>query len=378
MKKDLEQKFKRELMRLCEKATLYSSGKINVSSTPYFLYWKLFGRTSKNFDVVIFEKEDKISLRTMDTFIENRRQEYIDGSCEYTTPAQIDFRALMKNTEFTRDLVTYAEFESRYFYLWRETIIMVSLTKGKILISLYTAIEKEAEDFLGLITLLRPNNRKKNTYTFLVKSDDGLYENKLSFDKQEVDIKKNYNDDLPWDEMMRFIESKKEGLVILYGPAGTGKTTLIKYLIQENPGKDFILINSKDLENPDCDCYLEYFLEDDNRVFILEDCEKLLLTRNQGGGSNQLITILNMTDGLLGSTLKTKFICTFNTDIKNIDTALLRKGRMKVKYYVGPLCVEKTRELMNDKTIQKEMTLAEIYNTEKNDFSKEPKKRIGF
>jgi hypothetical protein len=378
MKKDLEQKFKRELMKLCEKATLCSSGKINVSSTPYFLYWKLFGKTCKSFDVAIFEKEDKISLRTIDTLIENRRQEYVYGSCEYPTPAQIDFRALMENTEFTRDLVTYSEFESRYFYLWRETIIMVSLNKGKTSVSLFTANEKEAEDFLELITLLRPNNRKKNTYTFLVKSDDGLNEKKLSFERQEVDLKKNYNDDLPWNEMMRFVGSEEEGLAILYGPAGTGKTTLIKHLIQENPEKNFILINSKDLENPDSEYYLEYFLENDNRIFILEDCEKLLLTRNQGGGSNQLITILNMTDGLLGSTLKTKFICTFNTDLRNIDTALLRKGRMKVKYYVGPLCIEKTRELMNDETIQKEMTLAEIYNQEENDFSKTSQKRIGF
>jgi SpoVK/Ycf46/Vps4 family AAA+-type ATPase len=255
---------------------------------------------------------------------------------------------------------------------------MISLNKAKTSVSLFTANEKEAEDFLGLITLLRPNNRKKNTYTFLVKSDDGLNEKKLSFERQEVDLKKNYNDDLPWNEMMKFVGSEKEGLAILYGPAGTGKTTLIKHLIQENPEKNFILINSKDLENPDSEYYLEYFLENDNRIFILEDCEKLLLTRNQGGGSNQLITILNMTDGLLGSTLKTKFICTFNTDLRNIDTALLRKGRMKVKYYVGPLCVEKCRELMNDKTIQKEMTLAEIYNREENDFSKETKKRIGF
>jgi SpoVK/Ycf46/Vps4 family AAA+-type ATPase len=167
-------------------------------------------------------------------------------------------------------------------------------------------------------------------------------------------------------------------LAILYGPAGTGKTTLLKKLIQENPKKEFILINSKDLENPDSEGYLEYFLENKNRIFILEDCEKLLLSRNQGGGSNQLVTILNMADGLLGSTLKTKFICTFNTDLGNVDEALLRKGRLKLKYYVGPLCLEKTRELAKDETIQKEMTLAEIYNQEENDFSKTSQKRIGF
>ena len=380
MKKDLEQKFKRELMKSCEKAMLYSSGKINSSSSiPYFLYWKLFGRTCREFDLAIYEKTEQVFFRTLDTLIENRRQEYVYGSCgECPTPAQIDFRALMENTEFTRDLITYAEFESRYFYLWRETIIRVSLNKGRTSVSLFTANEKEAEDFLGLITLLRPNNKKKNTYTFLVKSDGELNEKKLAFERQEVDLKKNYNDDLPWNEMMRFVGSEKEGLAILYGPAGTGKTTLIKYLIQENPEKNFILINSKDLENPDSEYYLEYFLENDNRIFILEDCEKLLLTRNQGGGSNQLITILNMTDGLLGNTLKTKFICTFNTDLRNIDEALLRKGRMRLKYYVGPLCLEKTRILANDVTIQKEMTLAEIYNQEENDFSKTSQKRIGF
>ena len=30
-------------------------------------------------------------------------------------------------------------------------------------------------------------------------------------------------------------------------------------------------------------------------------------------------TILNLTDGLLGDGLKLKFICTFNTDINQID-----------------------------------------------------------
>jgi SpoVK/Ycf46/Vps4 family AAA+-type ATPase len=85
-----------------------------------------------------------------------------------------------------------------------------------------------------------------------------------------------------------------------------------------------------------------------------------------------------MTDGLLGSTLKTKFIGTFNTDLRNIDEALLRKGRLRLKYHVGPLCVEKTRKLMGDETIEKGMTLAEIYNKEENDFSKKIEKKIGF
>jgi hypothetical protein len=285
----------------------------------------------------------------------------------------------MNNPEFISEIKTSVEISrTGTVYYWKNMIVWLSYLRNRIWVYLFTKDREEAESFLKLVTIPKINKKKRNMYSFLVKSENGIDERKLMFDSQRIDLKKNYNDDLPWNELKEFVRSGKEGLAILYGPAGTGKTTLLKKLIQENPKKEFILINSKDLENPDSEGYLEYFLENKNRIFILEDCEKLLLSRNQGGGSNQLVTILNMADGLLGSTLKTKFICTFNTDLRNIDEALLRKGRMRLKYYVGPLCLEKTRILANDVTIQKEMTLAEIYNREENDFSKTSQKRIGF
>jgi ATP-dependent 26S proteasome regulatory subunit len=41
-----------------------------------------------------------------------------------------------------------------------------------------------------------------------------------------------------------------------------------------------------------------------------------------------LINILNNSDGLLSDELCIKFICTFNAPLKDIDEALLRKGRL--------------------------------------------------
>ena len=372
-----EQKFKKEVMKVYEK--YLRAGKGDFREYVHLIYWNMFGDTCQSYSISKFNDEDQIFLRGTYELIDERKEEFVSGIGRYSGPVQVDMIRLMNNPEFISEIKTSVEISrTGTVYYWKNMIVWLSYLRNRIWVYLFTKDREEAESFLKLVTIPKINKKKRNMYSFLVKSENGIDERKLMFDSQRIDLKKNYNDDLPWNELKGFVRSGKEGLVILYGPAGTGKTTLLKKLIQENPKKEFILINSKDLENPDSEGYLEYFLENKNRVFILEDCEKLLLSRNQGGGSNQLVTILNMADGLLGSTLKTKFICTFNTDLRNIDEALLRKGRMRLKYYVGPLCLEKTRILANDVTIQKEMTLAEIYNQEENDFSKTSQKRIGF
>jgi hypothetical protein len=372
-----EQKFKEEVMKVYEK--FLGVGRGDFREYVHLIYWNMFGDTCQSYSISKFNDEDQIFLRGTNELIDERKEEFVSGIGRYSGPVQVDMIRLMNNPEFISEIKTSVEI-SRIgtIYYWKNMIVWLSYLRNRIWVYLFTKDREEAESFLKLVTIPKISKKKRNMYSFLVKSENGIDERKLMFDSQRIDLKKNYNDDLPWNELKEFVRSGKEGLAILYGPAGTGKTTLLKKLIQENPKKEFILINSKDLENPDSEGYLEYFLEDKNRIFILEDCEKLLLSRNQGGGSNQLVTILNMADGLLGSTLKTKFICTFNTDLRNIDEALLRKGRMRLKYYVGPLCLEKTRILANDVTIQKEMTLAEIYNQEENDFSKTSQKRIGF
>ncbi len=76
-----------------------------------------------------------------------------------------------------------------------------------------------------------------------------------------------------------------------------------------------------------------------------------------------------MGDGLLGDALQLKIICTFNSDLKEIDDALLRKGRLIIRYYFDKLAVEKSIRLQQSvkcTTIRHEaLTLAEIYHTDK-------------
>lgn len=90
-----------------------------------------------------------------------------------------------------------------------------------------------------------------------------------------------------------------------------------------------------------------------------------------------------MADGLLSDIVNIKFICTFNAPITKIDPALLRKGRCVAKYQFGPLKADKVRVLnekynLGHKKI-KDMTLAEIYNPDKPDYTEKTKeKKIGF
>lgn len=87
----------------------------------------------------------------------------------------------------------------------------------------------------------------------------------------------------------------------------------------------------------------------------------------------------------LCDSLNIKFICTFNSDLSSIDNALLRKGRLKVKYEFGNLTPEKTLKLGTSLGIPEEelkgksLPLCDIYNYNVQTGNKvRERKKIGF
>ena len=238
----------------------------------------------------------------------------------------------------------------------------------------------------------KPKLIPNNVYT--VAYDNCFYLNKLpTKDFSELDIAKHYNDDFAAENeiIKTFIEADDEsGLLILHGDKGTGKSTYIRHLISANPEKKFVYIPANLLGMLSQPNFSTFLMTLQNHVIILEDCEEAIKDRKSNGTPAAVSLLLNLTDGLLSDGLGLKFICTFNDDVKNIDAALLRKGRLISKYEFKPLNAEKANALLEElygekfdngeyeisPTTDKPLSLADIYHFYEASYEKERRKII--
>lgn len=247
-----------------------------------------------------------------------------------------------------------------------EDLAIDEISKETALKNLLIFSTQEPEFFIPYIPEYKERPKSKTPiYRYVsVSNGDFDYSNFKILKNPDVSLD-NYNDDLPYQELLDFCNAEYCGLSLLYGTPGTGKTTLIKKLIT-NSDATFYLLDASLLANITSAEFLDFLTGYcSSSVFILEDCEKLLVDRNKN--YNPWIgTLLNLTDGMLGEGLGIRFICTFNASIKDIDPALLRKGRLKICYEFKPLAKEKVDTLAKElhKDISGMKTLAEIYTDE--------------
>jgi hypothetical protein len=212
--------------------------------------------------------------------------------------------------------------------------------------------------------------KRDRTNLYAIKqTQDGFDLTPQVIKRSEVDIDANYNDDFKEAHKVisEFIDNKDEhGIVILNGVMGTGKTHYIRHLINSNPNQTFILGTKNIAEQIAEPSFIEFLSRNQNSILILEDCENIVRKRSMNE-SSAVTNLLNVGDGLLSDSLKIKIIITFNTDLRNIDTALQRKGRLKYQYTFNELCPKKSEALLKSlgyspSRITKGMSLADIYN----------------
>ena len=200
-----------------------------------------------------------------------------------------------------------------------------------------------------------------------------------------INLEENYNDDfIPvYNDIVKFLDQRESGLIILSGEIGSGKSYLIRHLLSQHPKEYIIVTNAiaSHLANPE---FVAFMLEHKDSIFILEDCEQILMDRSENSFGGAIANILNMSDGLMSDIFNVKFLCTFNADINKIDPALLRKGRCYARYEFGKLSADKVEKFCKSHNIElpeyKEMTLGELYNQDVSDDYKidKSKKKIGF
>ena len=105
-------------------------------------------------------------------------------------------------------------------------------------------------------------------------------------------------------------------------------------------------------------------------VLLIEDAEPLLASRESNTRIQGVTNLLNMTDGLLNDVLKLQIICTFNVELRQLDAALLRPGRLIARKEFKALGEIEANLLAQSLGIKHHFTapatLSEIYALQKN------------
>lgn len=304
----------------------------------------------------------------------------------YGPNVEILFHMNMSKHAFTPDPVEENQIGQEVIYKVGEGIIIHLLDQSYALLYPSLMSEEEVKHLLHIIEGDVAERERKKLHKFsMITNQYGFDLEYFEIKHYDIDLLKQYNDDfMAVDAKINAFlnEPKSSGIVLLHGVYGSGKTTYIRHLINSTE-KNFIYVPLNmvgSLNEPE---FLPFISQYRDSILIIEDCENLIQSRKNNGSSSSLVNLLNMGDGLLGDALRLKIICTFNADLKEIDEALLRKGRLVVRYFFDKLNADKSvslqKEIKREPLLNEALTLADIYNADENDLVGDAhKKSIGF
>lgn len=252
--------------------------------------------------------------------------------------------------------------QTGYYNREKEKLEIVSLEV------LFARTTKETKELIDALDGATYHQKKTGTLNLLSKPNDGFELKEFPISCPDIDFELNYNSDFTEINNIiieRLNQDNGKGIVMLYGPPGTGKTSYIRYVVNKVEKRMIYMPPdlTSELSNPGL---VPFLAKVPNSVLIVEDAESVLMKR-QGQHSQAISNILNLSDGLLSDCLNIQIIATFNTSLKNVDEALMRKGRLIAKYEFDKLTVDRVKKLGSKLGVKigknvTPLTSAEIYN----------------
>jgi hypothetical protein len=277
------------------------------------------------------------------------------------------------------------EYDDVFYLLYDDLIVDFDTTQSIVRFLFRKTDYQKIESIIVAIKKFRERKTKSNPkISLLINTTRGIETKPLKITRPKLNLEDNYNDDFVEIHkviLKRLSKKNDKGLVLLHGKPGTGKTSYIRYLISHLK-KDVIFLPPNmagAITNPDL---ISILIDNANSVFVIEDAENIVFDREKDGHS-PVSALLNISDGLLADCLNIQIICSFNTDLSKVDSALMRKGRLIAKYEFKELDLKKTNQLSEKLGFTSNcmipMNLTSIYNQDEKSYNTAVKiNSIGF
>lgn len=176
----------------------------------------------------------------------------------------------------------------------------------------------------------------------------------------------NYEQDVlaDFDYIVKELDSTDPGgrLVVMLGKPGGGKTFLTRGIMAAARKPRYVLVNAHDVKKMTGPSILPALMEFTDEAafgrpicFVIEDADECLVPRSSEDGNLSLISsLLNVTDGIMGSAFDIRVIASSNAEKVTLDDALVRSCRLcrrperidlRASTHIGPLSKIKAAEI---------------------------------